>query len=179
MDDIANEAGINRALLHYYFRNKDRMFEVIFEQRILEFFSGLIAILSADINLRDKVLAIIDHDMSMLKKHPDLPLFVLQEINQNPDRIKKFILKNGVSPKLIFETFNSQVKKEAKKGVIRNIEGMQLLINIMSLCVYPFIARPMIQLLNGLSDEEFDDTMNRRKDEIAEFIFMGINPQSI
>ncbi|NJN41742.1 MAG: TetR/AcrR family transcriptional regulator [Flammeovirgaceae bacterium] len=123
MDDIANEAGINRALLHYYFRNKDRMFEVIFEQRILEFFSGLIAILSADINLRDKVLAIIDHDMSMLKKHPDLPLFVLQEINQNPDRIKKFILKNGVSPKLIFETFNSQVKKEQKKESLETLKA--------------------------------------------------------
>ena len=176
MDDIAAEAGLNRALLHYYFRNKDRMFEMIFEQRIREFFSGLITILTSDVSLNDKIKAIIEHDISMLNKHPDLPLFVLQEINQNPNRLKEFINKIGVAPKSLFEAFNVQVRKEVKKGSIRNIEGFQLLINIMSLCIYPFIARPMIQLLNQLSDVEFDKMMDKRKVEIEQFVLMGLKP---
>ena len=176
MDDIAKEAGINRALLHYYFRNKAKMFEVVFEERFKEFFSGLMGILQSDLELKEKINAIIDHDITMISKHPDLPLFILQEVNQNPERLKSFIQKLGAKPGSILNEFSNQVKAEVKKGSIKEITGIQLMMNILSLCIYPFIARPMIQFMNGLSDKEFDALMQNRKNEVSEFILKGIQP---
>ncbi len=178
MDDIAKEAGINRALLHYYFRNKARMFEVVFEERFKEFFSGLMGILQSDLQLKEKIKAIVDHDITMIAKHPDLPLFILQEVNQNPDRIKKFIEKLGAKPGSILNVFSKQVAEEVKAGTIKEISGIQLMMNILSLCIYPFIARPMIQFMNGLSDEGFENLMKSRKEEVVAFVLQGIQPIS-
>lgn len=176
MEDIAKEAGINRALLHYYFRNKARMFEVVFEQRFREFFSGLMEILHSDLELEEKIKAIIDHDIIMISKHPDLPLFILQEVNQNPERLKSFIQKLGATPGSILDGFNKQVAEEVKKGTIRKITGIQLMMNILSLCIYPFIARPMIQFMNGLTNDGFDKLMESRKEEVIAFVLQGIQP---
>ncbi len=176
MDDIAKEAGINRALLHYYFRSKARMFELVFEERFREFFSGLMGILQSDQELTAKIKAIIDHDITMISKHPDLPLFILQEVNQNPDRIRSFIQKMGATPGTILNRFNQQVADEVKKGTLKEITGIQIMMNILSLCIYPFIARPMIQFMNGLSDQQFEKLMQNRKEEVLTFMLQGIQP---
>ncbi len=176
MDDIAKEAGINRALLHYYFRSKERMFEKIFIERISQFFGGLVAILSSEASLPDKIKGIIDHDITTFQQHPDLPLFIMQELSLNPERLPKFMLEAGVSPKLVIDAFSAQVKKAVKSGEVRAIEGTQLLMNIMSMCVYPFIARPILRPALGLDDEGFRKLMEKRKTEVAEFVLQSIKP---
>ena len=152
------------------------MFEVVFEERFREFFSGLVMILQSEQELTAKIKAIIDHDINMISKHPDLPLFILQEINQNPERIRSFIQKMGARPGTILKGFNEQVAGEVKKGSIKETTGIQIMMNILSLCIYPFIARPMIQFMNGLSDSEFEQLMQNRKEEVLTFMLQGIQP---
>lgn len=174
MEDIATEAGINRALLHYYFRNKDRMFDMIFEQRIGEFFSGLASIMNSNLDLMKKISAIVEHDIAMITAQPDLPIFIMQELTQNPQRLIDHANKVGARPEMLLKTLSAQVKTEIRKKTIRPIEAHQLLINIMSLSIYPFIAKPMIKAMNSLDDAMFDKMMKKRKVEVTNFIISAI-----
>jgi AcrR family transcriptional regulator len=176
MDDIAKEAGINRALLHYYFRSKERMFEKIFIERISQFFGGLVAILNSEASLTEKIRHIIDHDITTFQQHPDLPLFILQELSLNPDRLSRFMQEAGVSPKTVIDSFSAQVKKATRNGEVRATDGTHLLIHIMSMCVYPFVARPILRLALEVDEEGFRAVMEKRKAEVTEFVLRSIKP---
>lgn len=174
MEDIAKEAGINRALLHYYFRSKDKMFDLIFDQRVHEFFSGLGEIILSERNLEEKIRAIIEHEITVLLAHPYLPIFVLQEVNQNPERMLEHARKAGAHPSILLKKFSIQVKEEIKKGKIRAIDPSQLLMNIMSMAIYPFIAKPVIKTILETDDVGFEIVMKRRKKEVTDFILQAL-----
>lgn len=174
MEDIAKEAGINRALLHYYFRSKDKMFDLIFDQRVHEFFSGLGEIILSERNLEEKIRAIIEHEISVLFAHPYLPIFVLQEVNQNPERMLEHAQKAGAHPSMLLKKFSIQVKQEIKKGNIRAIDPSQLLMNIMSMAIYPFIAKPVLKTILETDDLGFEVVMKRRKKEVTDFILQAL-----
>jgi len=175
MEDIAKEAGINRALLHYYFRSKARLFELVFTGRFREFFSGLSRIITSEKSLREKIEELVVHDITLIRQHPDLPMFVMQELSRNPDRLIAHAQQSGTHSGLI-NTFRAQVSEEVRKGNIREIEGGQLLINIMSMAIYPFIARPMIKAMHQFGDLGFDQMIEVRKKELPEFIMNALKP---
>lgn len=175
MEEIAKEAGINRALLHYYHRDKQTMFNRIFESRFKEFFKGLFVIFESDnISLFEKIKRMVDHEISTLIKHPDLARFIITEIAQSPDLLFEYGKKLGVNPRMFIEAFEKQVAKEVSEGVIKPIQGRQLLINIMSLCIYPFVARPIIQTMMSLDETNFYLMAEQRKNEVSEFIINAI-----
>ncbi|MEY4930959.1 MAG: HTH-type transcriptional regulator RutR [Bacteroidota bacterium] len=175
MEEIAKEAGINRALLHYYHRDKQTMFNRIFESRFKEFFKGLFVIFESDnISLFEKIKRMVDHEINTLMKHPDLARFIITEIAQSPDLLLEYGKKLGVNPRMFIEAFEKQVAKEVSEGVIKPIEGRQLLINIMSLCIYPFVARPIIQTMMSLDETNFYNMAEQRKKELSEFIINAI-----
>ncbi len=176
MEEIAKEAGINRALLHYYFRDKETMFNLIFEKQFKEFFSGIGTILNTQKPLFEKIKEIVSHEIDVLTKHPDLPRFIIVEVATQPDRLIQYGQKMGINPRQILEIFNQQVMDEAQQGTIVPIEGRQLLMNIMSLCVYPFAARPIIKTLMQLDENKFGDMMEQRKSEVYQFIIKAITP---
>ncbi|MBK5280085.1 MAG: TetR/AcrR family transcriptional regulator [Bacteroidia bacterium] len=174
MEDIAKEAGINRALLHYYFRSKEKMFDLIFDQRVREFFSGLGEIIGSEKNLEEKIRAIIEHEITILIAHPYLPIFVLQEVNQNPQRMLEHAQKAGAHPSMLLKKFSVQVKDDIKKQIIRPIDPSQLLMNIMSMAIYPFIAKPILKTILETDDTGFEVVMKRRKKEVTEFILQAL-----
>ncbi len=174
MEDIAKEAGINRALLHYYFRSKNKMFDLIFDQRVHEFFSGLGEIIGSDRNLEEKIRAIMEHEITILIAHPYLPIFVLQEVNQNPQRMLEHAQKAGAHPGMLLKKFSIQVKNEIKKGKIKPIDPSQLLMNIMSMAIYPFIAKPILKTILETDDIGFEIVMKRRKKEVTDFILSAL-----
>jgi TetR/AcrR family transcriptional regulator len=176
MEDIAKEAGINRALLHYYFRSKDKMFDMIFDQRVREFFSGLAGIVFSERNLEEKIRAMVEHEITVILAHPYLPIFVLQELNQNPQRLLDHAQKVGVHPSMLLRKFSAQVNEEIKEGKIRNIDASQLLMNIMSMCIYPFIAKPILKTILEMDEKGFANVMEKRKTEVAEFILTSLKP---
>ena len=176
MDEIAKAAGINRALLHYYFRSKDKLFDLVFAQRAREFFLGLVGIISGPGNLEEKIRAIVAHDIDMIRSQPDLPIFIMQELTQHPDRLVRMATESGANPSHMMKAFKLVVKEAIDKKQIRPIDAGQLLINVMSLCVYPFIAKPMVKAVQELDDKQFEKMILRRKQEIVEFVMSSLKP---
>lgn len=175
-EDIAKEAGINRTLLHYYFRDKQTMFNLIFETRFKEFFGGIFSIFSSDKPLLDKMRLIIEHEINTFIAHPDLARFIISEVATRPERLIEHGQKLGINPRAFLESFEQQVKQEVKAGRIKAIEGRQLLMNIMSLCIYPFVAQPIIRTMMQLDRNSFNKMMEARKKEVYDFIMNALKP---
>ncbi len=174
-EEIAKEAGINRTLLHYYYRDKQTIFNLIFETRFKEFFKGLFVIFEADnISLFEKIERMVDHEITTLSKHPHMARFVITEIAHEPNLLVEHGTKLGLNPRVMIAAFEKLVVKEVSEGIIKPIEGRQLLINIMSLCIYPFVASPIIQTMMSLSESEFYQLTEQRKKQVSEFIINAI-----
>lgn len=172
MQDIADQAGFNKALVHYYFTSKAKLFELIFEQEFKTFFFDLVGIVSSDLPLFEKIERIIEHDIDKMTRLPGLPNFVLNEISRNPEVILKQFKKIPVEN--VLGGFQKQINSEIKKGTIRKIGSEQLLINIQSLCIFPFLARPMIKGLMRMDEKAYLAMMQKRKATVLEFILGGI-----
>ena len=180
MEDIAKEAGINRALLHYYFRSKDKMFDIIFNQHFGEVLSGLGEMIKTEMSFEQRLKGIIEVYHNKFTSHPDLPLFVIHELAQNPKRLVELIEKlpvgeDGSKAKLAV-AFKAIVQKEVNAGRIKPIDGMQLLMNILALIIYPFIAKPIFQFVMQINDNDYKSMLSKRKEGIFEFIMNALKP---
>ncbi len=171
MQDIADEAGINKALLHYYFRSKDKLFEQIFMEVVSDVLPRIFAILESETTLFEKIKLFCNEYISQLIKTPYVPIFILNEINRQPKTFLKKVLGKRKPPigKVVV-----QIEKEIKSGNIKCIEPLQLMMNTLSLCVFPFLACPMIQLITGMDNKEFNGLMEKRKKEVPHLIIQSI-----
>ena len=172
MQDIADEAGMNKALLHYYFRDKDKLFETIFMDEAQKFFPKINAIFQSDDPLFEKIERFVDEYIDEMQDNPYLPWFVLNEVNRDPDRFMSKVLGESNRPKAA--KFLEQIEKEIKKGTIKRIHPLHLLMNLLSMTIFPFVARPMITRNLHLSESQFRKTMEERKKEIPKFIIDSI-----
>lgn len=171
MQEIADEAGINKALLHYYYRSKQLLFEAVFKAAFLSLIPQLSKILDNDLPLEEKIRTFAANYIQFVAEHPYLPNFIIQEINKNPQFIRE-ILDNKDFPSI--EKFKAQVKMEIEKGTIKIIKAEQLFINLMALNVFPFIAAPLIKGVLKMDDKTFKQMMEDRKTEVGDFIINSI-----
>lgn len=171
MQEIADKAKINKAMLHYYYRNKQLLFEAVFKNAFSLLAPQLNAILNDDSSVEDKIRNFTSDYISFVSKHPYLPNFVIQEINRNPEFILK--IKNNLAfPNL--DKFKKQVDLEIDKGILKPVNGEQLFINILSLSIFPFIASPLIRAFMNIDNEAFKQIIDDRKTEVADFIINSI-----
>jgi len=171
MQEIANEAGINKAMLHYYYRSKQLLFEAVFSQAFNLMAPKLNKIINSDLPLKEKIENFSLHYIDFVIKHPYLPNFIIQELNSNPEFVKTLASKE-VFPNI--DQFKNQVEELVEKGEIRAIDSKQLFMNIMALCVFPFIGKPLLKGFTQSSEEEYKELMEQRKTEVAEFIINAI-----
>jgi TetR/AcrR family transcriptional regulator len=171
MQDIADEAGINKAMLHYYFRSKDKLFEQIFTEVAGHFIPKIIAILEAEKTVFEKIEMFCREYISQVIQTPYVPIFILNEINKQPEAFLKKVLNIRKPP---VEAFVKQLEKEAKQGIIKRTDPLQLLLNVLSLCIFPFVARPMIQLISGKDRSQFNAMMEQRKKDVPKMIIESI-----
>ncbi len=172
MQDIADEAGINKALLHYYFRSKEKLFEVIFFEAAQKLFPRINLIFESDMPLFDKIENFTEQYITLMSENPYLPLFVLNEVSKEPEVfIKKIWGKQNIPQP---QKFLAQIEREVKSGTIKKISPLHLLINLISLSIFPFVAKPMIQFTLGLDEIQFKNVMEQRKREVAKFIIDSI-----
>lgn len=171
MQEIANEAGINKALLHYYFRSKQLLFEAVFKSAFSLLAPQLNKILNDESSIEDKIKKFTHNYITFISKHPYIPNFVIQEINRNPDFIMK-LRDNPNFPNLI--KFKNQVNDEVKNGLIKPIKAEQLFINILSLSAFPFIGSPLIKTIGNINDIEYKQLIEERKTHVANFIITSI-----
>jgi AcrR family transcriptional regulator len=171
MQDIADEAGINKAMLHYYFRSKEKLFEKIFREVAANFLPRIILIFGSEDSLFTKIECFVDAYIVQMKQTPYLPIFFLNEVNRQPEA---FIKKMFGSRKPPVHQFYAQVKNEVKKGIIRPVEPGQLLMNIFSLTVFPFAARPIFQVIGDMDQKKFDLLLEQRRKDVPRFIIDAI-----
>lgn len=173
MQDIADAAGINKAMLHYYFRSKDLLFERVFRESTATFFCRIREVIASDDDLWNKIRHLCAAYIDMGIKEPYIPVFIIGEINRNPDDFIRQIF-HGIGTRPDFRKFRELVEQEARHGRIVPIAPEQLLMNILSLCIFPSIARPMMQFNMGLSEQAFHQAMEERKTLIPELIIRSI-----
>lgn len=155
--DIAEEAGINLALLNYYFRSKEKLFDLIMLENMQQFAMGMKGVLNNETStLQEKFEQFVGNYIDMLTLHPDLPLFILHEIKANPD---KFVERVGIQ-KVIFDT---HFYKQLTAAIGKKGQPFQIIMNMMSLTVFPFVASPLLRNLGNLSPDDFSNLIASRK----------------
>jgi len=171
MQEIADEAGINKAMLHYYYRSKQLLFEAVFKKAFSLLAPQLNEVMNSDDSICDKIKNFTHNYISFVIKHPYLPNFIIQELNRNPEFVKNIMTEKHFPT---IEKFRNQVNAKVAEGVIKPIEGEQLFINIMALNIFPFIAAPLLKGFVGANDAEYKQLMEERKTEVADFIINSI-----
>lgn len=171
MQEIADEADINKAMLHYYFRNKQQLFEAVFMKAFGQLAPQLNLIFASEEKLFDKIPKFVSSYIDFILKNPYLPSFIIQELNQNPDFVKKFMSHEGKpDPK----PFLKQIKEEIEAGNIKKIDPKQLLMNLLCLSIFPFVGEVMLKLVMEVSDEQYLQMMEERKTLVATQIIESI-----
>lgn len=167
MQEIADEAGINKALLHYYFRSKERLFEAIFGKVIQFAFPKITQIAKSDMDFVTKLDLVIDAYIELLRTHPFIPGFVLKELNRDPSGLFKLVVKFGLNPQVIID----QIEAAMDKGEIIRMDPRHLGMNIISMCVFPFAAKPVLQfILFRENPETLDQFYAERAEVIKQFV---------
>lgn len=171
MQEIADEAGINKALLHYYFRSKEKLFEGVFVEAFYKMFSGVVTLLEKDIPLFDKIKLFTEKYIDIINENPFIPSFVLHELNRQPQHLAELIAKSGIQPQIFIE----QVKSEVIKGNIKPIDPRHLIVNMLSMSIFPFVATPILEKIIFKDDKKaLALFIEERKRTVPEFIINSI-----
>ena len=171
MQEIADRAGINKALLHYYFRSKDNLFDAIFKDAFEQFLPRIAEIMTTDKPFFEKLEFFIDTYLNMLSENPHLPVFVMHEINRNPKMLINIIRNSGVDP----DYFGIMIQKEVDAGIIHPVNPVHLIVNIIGMCLFPYMGKPIIQgFIFKNNAEDYQKFLAERKKEIKNFVINSI-----
>ncbi len=171
MQEIANEAGINKSLLHYYFRSKEKLFREIFSEAFAVIIPGFGEIFMSDKPFFVKIEEFVDFYIDVMLKNPQIPAFVLMEMNTNPKRLADIITGSGINPDLLLGLIESEVEK----GTIKPIDPRQLIANLIGLCIFPIAAKPLLlKVLFNNDEAAFQSFLEERKREVPKFIINSI-----
>ena len=181
MQEIAEEAGVNQALLHYYFRNKERLSEAVFRETAGKMFPAIIQIIGSELSINDKIDRVIDTYLTAMTHAPYLPGYIISELHHHPERITQLLgdiaggnISDAVRPS--FEKLEQQLAAEARAARMRRITAAQFFVNLISLCVFPFAARPMLRAALGFDDEGFAKFIEQRRKDLPIYIRGAIQP---
>ncbi len=174
MQDIADRAGINKALLHYYFRSKDKLFLIIFQEAVMSFLPQIQSLFYTAPDISTLIRGFVQSYMTMLVNQPYLAPFIIHEINHNPSSLWKTMNEPGPGPFPI-EAFHQLVEKEINLGNIRTIDPFQLWTHMMGLCLFPFLGRPLMKMVFRFDDPQFDAFLGERQEEIILLLTTSLN----
>lgn len=176
MQEIAEEAGgINKALLHYYFRSKDQLFEKIFDEVFQEVMPKLNAALKTEGHILEKIDAFVDEYIRNIRQHPHIPLFIIHELSQNPDRFVQKVTGNTNFPKIA--GLMMEIMEAMEQGKIKTFAPIHLFLNILAMCVFPFVAKPILQSATQLDDDSWEEMMDERATAVKQFIRSALEVQ--
>jgi TetR/AcrR family transcriptional regulator len=172
MQDIADEAGINKALLHYYFRSKDKLFEMVFDHMSSRIVPDLTAIVEQDLPIQVTLDRIIHRYIDFVAENPKVPLFLITELNRNPERIKELLSNSKNFEKM--QVFGAKMLGEMQAGSIKTLNPLHLFMNVMAMCIFPFVAKPMVQHVLKISDADYQIILSQRKEQVSQFVHAAL-----
>ncbi len=170
MQEIADKAGINKSLLHYYFRTKEKLFAFIFSKLIQRIGDRLENLMQEGVSIEDKVKGYVELYIDILLKNPFLPNFILNEVTRNPDAIFEGFAAAKINPQKFFAPLENQLKAEGY-----NIDPRDFVINILSMVIFPLAGRPILEhiVFNG-DKKAYKDYILSRKKSIVEFVMFAL-----
>lgn len=186
MQQIADEAGINKAALHYYFRSKEKLFQSVFQEDFERFMIPLSSILFRDTELtvEERITTFVKAFIRTLIENPHLPLFVIHEISRSPDRLLMLVDgRTDATPgegddqdvqsrnKQYTDVFIRQIREGIEEGKYNEVVPEQYIISLVGMCVYPFIARPIIRHWLNQDDEQYRAFLEERQEEVIDYAF--------
>lgn len=173
MQEIADEANINKSLLHYYYRSKDKLFLAVFRFAIKQFIPGIKEIILSDETVFKKIEMFVESYIEMLFQHPFVPIFIIQEIQRDPDVLSGALMEAGIDPDEILRVFYDAIDR----GEIRPINPLEIMLNMLSLCIFPFAAKPvMLRVFFHKDEDAYNQFLEERKKTVAEFMIKAIKP---
>ncbi len=163
--EIADAAGVNRTLINYYFRSRDNLFNLIFEEAQITELQKSESILFSELPFKEKISQFIDYNMEMAVEYPYLEIYLVTQINQGcvygkQDHIEK-----------VMPEFFKQIETEIKKGNIREMEPIQFVLNMISMISFPLCMRPLIQESMKIDDKSYVKILKDRKKVILQSLF--------
>ena len=175
--EIAKEVGCNQALVHYYFRTKDNLFNVIFEQKFKLFFQGVFEMKNmGELKFQDKLKHIIESHYDILRKNPKMPALILNELSRRPDQIIILREKLHLLPEQIYAELNKDLEKEIELGNVRNLSLLDIFISMLSLNIALFMMMPVVENVLQLNEVQKEFMLEHRKSENVEFILKSLRP---
>lgn len=178
MQEIAERANINKALLHYYYRSKEKLFDMVLQQVIKLFFSQIIGIWDKDISFEEKIRAFVENYINVLVKNPFIPRFMLNTLSRYPDKIDQILnektggMFSQVKDKV--QIIQEQIDAEVIKGNFRPINAKDLMINMLSLLIFPIVGSPIIKYVFNFNQSDYDLFINERKKTVVEFVLLSL-----
>lgn len=181
MQEIADEAEVNKALLHYYFRSKERLAEAVFERAARRLFPPVLAILASDDPVEAKVERVVAHYLDTLSAAPFLPGYVLAELQHHPERITRMLESVTGTPVQgfgvrVFSRLAGQIEERVRAGTLRPVRTDQFVVNLLSLCIFPFAARPLLDVALGMGPDGFEAFIRERKRLLPAFFLDALRP---
>lgn len=170
MQEVADEAGINKALLHYYYRDKQHLFEGVFKGSAERQFTCIWQVLEECDDLFEGIERFVAAYLDRMLEEPLLPQFLISELNRDPQTLLEFIDKGKAGRAHYLRLF----EQARRQGRIIDMDPRELMVNILALCAHPFIARPMLTHIHGMNDEAFRRMILKRRRTVPEFIIRSI-----
>ncbi|WP_412069157.1 TetR/AcrR family transcriptional regulator [Rubrivirga sp. IMCC43871] len=177
--EIADEAGVNKALLHYYFRTKEGLADAVFLRAAAGLFPQLLGALASDLPLRDKLQAAINVEMDALEGDPFLPGYILCELRTDPARLSALLHETLPVEQVraqVFGVVQAQIDAEVAAGRLRPITSQQLVVTLMSLLLFPHAAAHMLEVAAGLGADAQAALSRWRRENLADFVLRGFAP---
>jgi AcrR family transcriptional regulator len=171
MQEIADKAGINKAMLHYYYHTKYELFKEVFYHIMDLFLPVILKTVEERISMRDKISIIVDSYMNFFSEYTFIPAFIMREMTQKPDWFTQYLKSHGVNPPEIFHNL-----KEKSTSTMDTVDMEHLIVNILSLCIFPVAATPVLkEMLFDNRETEWERFIKERKQVIKEVLFNAYN----
>lgn len=171
---IAEAAGVTHAMLHYYFRTKEKLYDRVLESRIQLVGNMLTSALGEDsLPVRQRVEHAVSSHFDFLQAHPDFPQYVLSVMRDRPETLQQLREQVVGRAEKIAASLQAQIDAEAARGECRQVDARMLMLDILSLNIFPFLAGPLVELFLG---ETADISLERRKQENITTILCKLRP---
>lgn len=181
MQEIADEAGVNPALLHYYFRSKERLAERVFLEAAGRLVHALAPVATADAPLEELVEQFVHRYIDEVRRSPFIPGYVVAEIHHHPERVPALLARViGDEPSAVgraaLDGLRARLAERVAAGTMRAVTPEQFLVSLAGLVVFPFVARPILSAALQLDDDAFGRFLDQRRAELPGFILNALRP---
>jgi len=166
--DIAEEAGINLALLNYYFRSKQKLFNIIMLDSLKIFLSSIFNVINdSKLSFEEKLVSISSNYIDTLLVNPEIPLFILSELRNDPAHLIENV---GIKDIILNSDLFIQLMNKIDSGEFKVINPLDFIVNFIGMTVFPFLASPILKILGSMDQKEFNAMIESRKEQIPKWV---------